>query len=302
MKKKLYYDLVKIVGKENIKVEEILKEHTFIKLGGKVDFYITPTTYKMVSKVVKLCNKYSFPLMVLGNGSNLIIRDGGIRGVIINLKNLDSVVIDDDTMFVEGGANTIEVSKEALENNLSGLEFACGIPGTIGGAIFMNAGAYGGQINDILIECLVVEKSGKIVMKNAKELEYDYRHSKLQENRDIVLAGKFKLEKSNYDKIKAVMDDLTYKRESKQPLEYPSCGSVFKRPKGYYAGKLIQDSDLQGYKIGGAEVSTKHAGFIVNKDNATANDYIKLIKHIQAVVKDKYNVELELEVKIVGEN
>ncbi|RIW31889.1 UDP-N-acetylmuramate dehydrogenase [Bacillus salacetis] len=302
--KKIHDKLLEVVKTENIKVDEMLRDHLYTKLGGKADFFITPTTYQEIQNVVKLSNEENIPFTLLGNGSNLIIKDGGIRGIVINLKHLDDISISSEgaTLVAQSGARIIDASRRALAESLSGLEFACGIPGTVGGALYMNAGAYGGEIKDVLDYAYVVDKEGNLVKRLASELDLDYRTSNIPENGDIVLEATFKLKPGNYADIKAVMDDLTYKRESKQPLEYPSCGSVFKRPPGYFAGKLIQDSQLQGTNIGGAEVSTKHAGFIVNKDNATAKDYISLIEHVQKTVKEKFDVELEREVRIIGED
>ncbi|WP_456273173.1 UDP-N-acetylmuramate dehydrogenase [Bacillus sp. AK031] len=300
--KKIHDKLMAVVKTENIKVDEMLKDHLYTKLGGKADFFITPTTYEEVQNVVKLSNEENIPFTLLGNGSNLIIKDGGIRGIVINLKHLDDISVDGTTLVAQSGSRIIDASRRALAEKLSGLEFACGIPGTVGGALYMNAGAYGGEIKDVLDYAYVVDKEGNLVKRLASELDLDYRTSNIPDNGDIVLEATFKLKPGEYEEIKAVMDDLTYKRESKQPLEYPSCGSVFKRPPGYFAGKLIQDSQLQGTNIGGAEVSTKHAGFIVNKDNATAKDYISLIEHVQKTVKEKFDVELEREVRIIGED
>ncbi|WP_421381919.1 UDP-N-acetylmuramate dehydrogenase [Bacillus salacetis] len=300
--KRIHDKLLDVVKTENIKVDEMLKDHLYTKLGGKADFFITPTTYEEVQNVVKLSNEENIPFTLLGNGSNLIIKDGGIRGIVINLKHLDDISTDGATLVAQSGARIIDASRRALAESLSGLEFACGIPGTVGGALYMNAGAYGGEIKDVLDYAYVVDKEGNLVKRLASELDLDYRTSNIPDNGDIVLEATFKLKPGDYEEIKAVMDDLTYKRESKQPLEYPSCGSVFKRPPGYFAGKLIQDSQLQGKNIGGAEVSTKHAGFIVNKDNATAKDYISLIEHVQKTVKEKFDVELEREVRILGED
>ncbi|MGD6802128.1 UDP-N-acetylmuramate dehydrogenase [Rossellomorea vietnamensis] len=300
--KKIYDKLLKVVKTENIKVDEMLRDHLYTKLGGKADFFITPTTYEEIQNVVKLSNEENIPFTLLGNGSNLIIKDGGIRGIVINLKHLDDISTDGEILVAQSGARIIDASRRALAESLSGLEFACGIPGTVGGALYMNAGAYGGEIKDVLDYAYVVDKEGNLVKRLASELDLDYRTSNIPDNGDIVLEATFKLKPAEYQEIKAVMDDLTYKRESKQPLEFPSCGSVFKRPPGYFAGKLIQDSQLQGTNIGGAEVSTKHAGFIVNKDNATARDYISLIEHVQKTVKEKFDVELEREVRIIGED
>ncbi|WP_281975991.1 UDP-N-acetylmuramate dehydrogenase [Halobacillus litoralis] len=301
-KQKIYNKLLDLVKKENVKVDEVLKDHLYTKLGGKADFFITPTSYKEIQNVVKLSNEDDIPFTLLGNGSNLIIKDGGIRGIVINLKHLDDISSDGNTIVAQSGARIIDTSRYALKKHLSGLEFACGIPGTVGGALYMNAGAYGGEIKDVLDYAYVVDKQGNLVKRLASDFELDYRTSNIPDNGDIVLEATFNLKPTSYDEIKTVMDDLTFKRESKQPLEYPSCGSVFKRPPGYFAGKLIQDSELQGTNIGGAEVSKKHAGFIVNKDNASTTDYISLIEHVQKTVKEKFGVDLEREVRIIGED
>ncbi|MGM0865298.1 MAG: UDP-N-acetylmuramate dehydrogenase [Bacillota bacterium] len=301
-KEKVFEELSKVMHSDNIKRDELLREHLYTKLGGKADFFLTPTTYEEVQNIVKLSNEVDVPFTLLGNGSNLIVKDGGIRGIVLHLKNFKDIKTTDQLIVAQSGAAIIDVSRRALAEKLSGLEFACGIPGTVGGALFMNAGAYGGEVKDVLDYCHVVDREGNLVKRTAAELELDYRHSNISEKGDIVLEATFSLKPGDYEEIKAVMDDLTDKRESKQPLEYPSCGSVFKRPPGYFAGKLIQDSELQGTNFGGAEVSTKHAGFIVNKDNATASDYISLIEHVQKTVKEKFDVELEREVRIIGED
>ncbi|RBP00041.1 UDP-N-acetylmuramate dehydrogenase [Rossellomorea aquimaris] len=301
-KEKVFEELSKVMHSDNIKRDELLREHLYTKLGGRADFFLTPTTYEEVQNIVKLSNEVDVPFTLLGNGSNLIVKDGGIRGIVLHLKNFKDIKTTDQLIVAQSGAAIIDVSRRALAEKLSGLEFACGIPGTVGGALFMNAGAYGGEVKDVLDYCHVVDREGNLVKRTAAELELDYRHSNISEKGDIVLEATFSLKPGDYEEIKAVMDDLTNKRESKQPLEYPSCGSVFKRPPGYFAGKLIQDSELQGTNFGGAEVSTKHAGFIVNKDNATASDYISLIEHVQKTVKEKFDVELEREVRIIGED
>ncbi|TMU84292.1 UDP-N-acetylmuramate dehydrogenase [Bacillus sp. BHET2] len=301
-KEKVFEELSKVMHSDNIKRDELLREHLYTKLGGRADFFLTPTTYEEVQNIVKLSNKVDVPFTLLGNGSNLIVKDGGIRGIVLHLKNFKDIKTTDQLIVAQSGAAIIDVSRRALAEKLSGLEFACGIPGTVGGALFMNAGAYGGEIKDVLDYCHVVDCEGNLVKRTAAELELDYRHSNISDKGDIVLEATFSLQPGAYEDIKIVMDDLTDKRESKQPLEYPSCGSVFKRPPGYFAGKLIQDSDLQGTNFGGAEVSTKHAGFIVNKENATASDYISLIEHVQKTVKEKFDVELEREVRIIGED
>lgn len=298
----IYKKLVNIVTEENVTRNKPLKNHTYTRLGGNADYFVTPVTYEQIAQIVKLANDIDIPFTLLGNGSNLIIRDGGIRGIVMYLGELSDIKVDETKIIAQSGALIADVSKFALSNHLSGLEFACGIPGSIGGALFMNAGAYGGEIKDILEKAVIITREGELLTLNADELDLDYRTSNIPKNGYIVLEAIFSLKKGKYDDIKAVMDDLTFKRESKQPLEYPTCGSVFKRPPGYFAGKLIQDSGLQGTQIGGAQVSLKHAGFIINKDGASADEYISLIKHVQAVVKEKFGVDLEREVRIIGEN
>lgn len=298
----LYDQLSRITSEENVMVDELIKNHTYTKLGGKADVYITPETYSEVQDIIKLANKEEVPFTMLGNGSNLIVKDGGIRGIVMNLQKLSSIWREEDKIVAQSGARIIDASRTALAESLAGLEFACGIPGSVGGALYMNAGAYGGEIKDVLENTIVVTKEGDIRTLTAAELDLDYRTSNIPDNGYIVLEATFALNKANSTDIREIMDDLTFKRESKQPLEYPSCGSVFKRPPGYFAGKLIQDSELQGTQIGGAEVSTKHAGFIVNKNNASATEYINLIRHVQKTVNEKFGVQLEREVRIIGED
>ena len=302
MKVNLYDQLARIVSEENITIDKPLKNHTYTRLGGNADYFVTPITYEQVSEVVKIAKENNEPFTLLGNGSNLIIKDGGIRGIVMYLGELKQVTVQREKIIAQSGALIADVSKQALSSHLTGLEFACGIPGSVGGALFMNAGAYGGEIKDVLIEATVVDHDGNIQTIDAADLGLSYRTSIIQTNHFIVLDATFRLQTGNYEEIKAQMDVLTYKRESKQPLEYPTCGSVFKRPQGHFAGKLIQDSGLQGQQIGGAQVSLKHAGFIINKDNATASEYIALIKHVQKTVKDRFNIDLEREVRIIGEN
>nr|WP_175476826.1 UDP-N-acetylmuramate dehydrogenase [Virgibacillus subterraneus] len=297
-----YEKLTTITSEKNVMVNEHLKNHTYTRLGGMADFFVTPETYEQVKQIVKLSIKDDIPFTLLGNGSNLIVKDGGIRGIVLNLKQLTSIETTGTTIVAQSGARIIDVSREALSKRLTGLEFACGIPGSVGGALFMNAGAYGGEIKDVLESAIVVDRNGDLYTLSAHDLDLEYRSSNIPEKGYIVLEATFSMEAGNYEEIKAVMDDLTFKRESKQPLEYPSCGSVFKRPPGYFAGKLIQDSGLQGKEIGGAQVSLKHAGFIVNKDGASAEEYIGLIHFVQDTVKDKFGVNLEREVKIIGED
>ena len=294
--------LLRILPAERVLQDEPLSAHTYTKLGGKADYFVAPHSYEEVRAVLELAHREAMPFMILGFGSNLIVRDGGIRGIVLNLNELNTIRREENRIIAQAGAAIIDVSRQALAEELSGLEFACGIPGTVGGAVYMNAGAYGGETKDVITNATVLTPEGQVLHLSKDELELDYRTSRVSKEGLIVLEATFELEPKNYEEIKEVMDDLTYKRESKQPLEYPSCGSVFKRPPGYFAGKLIQDSGLQGKRIGGAEVSLKHAGFIVNIDEATATEYISLIRHVQATVKEKFEVDLETEVKIIGED
>ncbi|WP_438733243.1 UDP-N-acetylmuramate dehydrogenase [Enterococcus sp. DIV1314a] len=281
--------------------DEPLKKYTYTETGGPADILAFPNTSAQVKALVDYCRNEDIPWIVLGNASNLIVRDRGIRGVVIILLEMKQIKLEGETIIVESGARLIEVSQVARDASLTGFEFACGIPGSVGGAVFMNAGAYGGEIKDIFVSAEVLLPSGEIITMDQDSMAFRYRHSQIQELGGIVLSSRFALKKGNPLEIKAKMRELTELREAKQPLEYPSCGSVFKRPEGHFTGKLVQDAGLQGYTLGGAQISMKHAGFIVNINQATATDYIQLIAHIQAVIKEKFAVTLEPEVRIIGE-
>ncbi|MDK8538072.1 UDP-N-acetylmuramate dehydrogenase [Staphylococcus haemolyticus] len=295
-------DLKSLIPEDIIKVNEPLKRYTYTETGGNADFYLSPTKNEDVQSIVRYAKEKDIPVTYLGNGSNIIIREGGIRGIVISLLSLNHINVSDDAIIAGSGSAIIDVSRAARDHVLTGLEFACGIPGSVGGAVYMNAGAYGGEIKDCIDYALCVNEEGDLIQFTNKELELDYRNSIVQKQHLVVLEAAFTLEPGKLDEIQAKMDDLTERRESKQPLEYPSCGSVFQRPPGHFAGKLIQDSDLQGYRVGGVEVSKKHAGFMVNVDNGTATDYEDLIHHVQKVVKEKFDVELHREVRIIGEH
>ncbi|WP_273852600.1 UDP-N-acetylmuramate dehydrogenase [Guptibacillus spartinae] len=294
-------ELRSILPEAELKINEPLNAHTYTRMGGCADVLVFPNTIEDARAAVEYAYQQNYPLTILGKGSNVIIQDGGIRGIVLNLSSLKSIDQKDKKVIAQAGARIIDASEFARDCKLSGLEFACGIPGSVGGAVYMNAGAYGGEIADCLESVLAVTKEGKLIKLTANELDLSYRHSNVEEKGLLVLEATFSLKDGDYHEIKAIMDDLTEKRETKQPLEYPSCGSVFKRPPGLFAGKLIQDSELQGTRIGGAEVSKKHAGFIVNIDNATATDYLDVIHHVQRTVKEKFDVELEREVRVIGE-
>ncbi|MBO0380501.1 UDP-N-acetylmuramate dehydrogenase [Staphylococcus hominis] len=294
-------DLKSLVPDNIIKVNEPLKRYTYTKTGGNADFYLSPIENEQVQTIVRYAQEHQLPVTYLGNGSNIIIREGGIRGIVISLLSLNHINVSDDAIIAGSGAAIIDVSRAARDHVLTGLEFACGIPGSVGGAVYMNAGAYGGEIKDCIDYALCVNEHGDLIQLTKEQLHLDYRNSVVQKQHLVVLEAAFTLEPGNLNEIQAKMDDLTERRESKQPLEYPSCGSVFQRPPGHFAGKLIQDSNLQGHRIGGVEVSTKHAGFMVNVDNGTATDYENLIHYVQKVVKEKFDVELHREVRIIGE-
>ncbi|WP_142827304.1 UDP-N-acetylmuramate dehydrogenase [Planococcus soli] len=295
-------DLRDFLTDDHVKMDEPLHLHTLTKMGGPADIFVSPTTEDETAFAVKYAYTNNIPLLLLGNGSNMVVRDGGFRGIVLTLKSLQAIRIEGTRVYAQGGANIKKVSKIAAANQLTGFEFACGIPGSIGGAMAMNAGAYGGEIKDVIIQATVLSKEGEKLVLSKEDLELDYRKSIITKKGFYVLSAEFELEIGKQTVIDAKMSELTYQRETKQPLEFPSAGSVFKRPPGNFAGKLIQDSGLQGRGFGGAEVSTKHAGFIVNKNNASANDYIKTIEMVKAAVQEKFGIDLELEVKIVGED
>ncbi|MCG3086772.1 UDP-N-acetylmuramate dehydrogenase [Sporosarcina cyprini] len=302
MAKHQWFDeLKKEITQGVVLMDEPLSKYTKTKLGGAADLLVIPGTIEEMEYAVTYADRNNVPILLLGNGSNMVVRDGGVRGIVLHMAKLDAIRIAGTSVHAEAGAHIIDVSRKAAEAVLTGLEFACGIPGSVGGAMAMNAGAYGGEIKDIIVQATVMDQTGKIFVLSKDELDLGYRHSIISDKGYYVLSADFELAVGDKEAIDAKIADLTYQRESKQPLEYPSAGSVFKRPPGYFAGKLIQDSGLQGKGFGGAEVSTKHAGFIVNKDNATATDYIKTIEMVKREVKDRFDVELEMEVKIVGE-
>lgn len=301
-KLKWYDELSKLINKDHVKKDEPLKTYTFTNTGGEADILVSPESNNEAGEVLSYCYENEVPVTFLGNGSNMIIKDGGIRGVVLFLGKMKDISHNGNKITAQAGAKIIDVSRYALDQKLTGLEFACGIPGTTGGALYMNAGAYGGEVSDVLESAVVVTDKGELQAVTADDLGLGYRTSNIPDRNLLVLEATFALQAGEYDVIKEKMDDLTFKRESKQPLEFPSCGSVFKRPPGYFAGKLIQDSDLQGVQIGGVMVSTKHAGFMVNVGGGTATDYVNLIRHVQETVKEKFGVDLETEVRIIGED
>ncbi|OAB38726.1 UDP-N-acetylenolpyruvoylglucosamine reductase [Paenibacillus macquariensis subsp. defensor] len=297
----VFNDLQKLVPNAIIQCHETLKGYVYTQMGGNADIRVVPSTYDEVQSIIKYAVDHNVRITTLGNGSNVVIRDGGIRGIVLQMTNLQDITLSERTLTAQSGASIIRVSQVALQHELTGLEFACGIPGTVGGALYMNAGAYGGEVADVLRDALVVDSTGQLLTLHKEDMKWGYRHSVFAGGEYTILQARFTLEPGDHSSIKEKMDDLTHLRESKQPLEYPSCGSVFKRPPNRFAGQLIQESGLQGVRIGGAEVSTKHAGFIVNVDHATASDYIALVAHVKDTVREKFGIDLETEVKFIGE-
>lgn len=296
--KELVKDIVQILGKENVLVDEPMKNHTTFKIGGLCDVFVKPTTIEQLREVIKLLKENDINYYIVGNGSNLLVSDDGYRGVIINLfNNFSEITVNDNIITASAGALLGKIGHVALENGLKGFEFATGIPGTLGGAVVMNAGAYGGEMKDVLVSATVLNKDGDIITLSNEELELGYRSSIIEKNEYIVISAEIRLQKGSKEEIKALIQELAMKRREKQPLEYPSAGSTFKRPKDNFAGKLIMDAGLRGYTVGGAMVSEKHCGFVINKDNATCEDVIKLTEDVKEKVKEQFGIELELEVK-----
>ena len=293
--------------------DEPMKKHTTFRIGGPADYYAEPDM-SQISKLIEMAKAYDMPVTVIGNGSNLLVGDKGIRGLVIGIgKGLSEIDVteavaqqstaQDNGHIITAGAGAIlaAVAAKAAEASLSGLEFASGIPGSVGGAVVMNAGAYGGEIKDVLIDATVLTADGELKTVTRDELDLSYRHSIVPEKGYIVLSARFRLIPKPKDEIKSYMAELRTKRVEKQPLEYPSAGSTFKRPEGYFAGKLIMDAGLRGYSVGDAQVSEKHCGFVVNKGESTAADVLTLIKDVQETVLKQFGVKLEPEVKMIGE-
>lgn len=302
MKQEFYEKLSKIVEKEQILIEEPMKKHTTFRIGGPAEYLILPQTAEEIADVVKLCRQEEIPWYIVGNGSNLLVADEGVRGVVIQLlRNFNQIQVEGCQIRMQAGAQNAAVAKRALDASLTGFEFAAGIPGTIGGAVVMNAGAYGGEMKDILKEVTVLDQNGMIRTIPAEELELGYRTSIIARKGYVVLEAVIVLKTGDPKEIKVAMDDLKEKRVTKQPLEYPSAGSTFKRPEGYFAGKLIMDAGLRGFSVGGAQISEKHCGFVINKGNATAKDVTELMDETKKIVMEKFGVALEPEVKRLGQ-
>ncbi|NLW22628.1 MAG: UDP-N-acetylmuramate dehydrogenase [Tissierellia bacterium] len=303
MDKDRLYQLFQDKDFGKILFNEPMKEHTSFKIGGPADVMIIPDSEGRIVEAVKFCRENNIKYFIMGNGTNLLVKDGGIRGVVIKIANgFNRIDIDGIRVVCQSGALLSTVANRLLKESLTGFEFASGIPGTIGGAITMNAGAYGGEMKDIVLKVRALDQNNKIVELTKDDMDFRYRGSRVVDEGLVVLAAEFQLEKGEYSKIEERMKDLTHQRTSKQPLEFPSGGSTFKRPEGYYAGKLIDDAGLRGIRYGDAQVSEKHCGFIVNTGKATFHDVYMLIQTVQKIVHDKFGVLLEPEIKIIGDD
>ena len=294
--------LQNLIGEAKVLVNEPMASHTTFRIGGPADYFVAPETVEELAAVLKLCKEEDMPYFILGNGSNLLVGDKGFRGVVIQLyKNFDGIALEGTKITAKAGAMLIRVAKEAGKAGLTGLEFASGIPGTIGGAMVMNAGAYGGEMKDVVTAVTILTKDGEIKTLSGEEMNFRYRGSVVEDEGYIVLEAVMELKEGNLEEIHTRMEELSVQRKTKQPIEYPSAGSTFKRPEGYFAGKLIQDAGLRGYQVGGAQVSEKHCGFVINAGGATAADVMKLMKDVSDKVNAQFGVTLEPEVKRIGE-
>lgn len=295
-------DLCHITGEENVLTDELMSRHTTFRIGGPADFFVTPEKKEQIGQIIELCRGRNIPYYIVGNGSNLLVGDRGYRGVIIQVfKKMNQIRAEGEKIYAQAGALLSKVAAAALEASLTGLEFASGIPGTLGGALRMNAGAYGGEMKQVTESAQVLTPDGEILVIPVDELGMSYRTSVISRNDYVVLEAVLKLHRGSQEEIRAGMEELKEKRVSKQPLEYGSAGSTFKRPEGYFAGKLIEDAGLRGFRVGDAQVSEKHCGFVINRGAATAAEVVQLMDQVRMRVKEKFGVDLEPEVKRIGE-
>ena len=302
MNQNLYGKLLNIMSEEQVKADEPMKIHTTFRVGGPAQFFVMPRTVEELQKVLVLCKEEKIPYYIVGNGSNLLVSDQGFAGIIIQIgREMNAVKVEGNVIRAQAGALLSGIANVALEAELAGFEFAAGIPGTLGGACVMNAGAYGGEMKDILREVTVLNPEGEVVTIPKEKLELGYRTSVIAKKGYIVVEAVMELHLGKKEEIRAFMNELRNKRVTKQPLEYPSAGSTFKRPEGYFAGKLIQDAGLRGFRVGGAQVSEKHCGFVINTGDATAADVAELIRQVTEKVEAAFHVTLEPEVKRLGE-
>lgn len=302
MTEKNIKDLLEIVGSDNCMENEPMKKHTTFRIGGAAKLFVVPQSVDVLKKVLSYCKEQNVKTFILGNGSNLLVSDKGFDGVIIQIyRNMNKIIRDGNSFRIEAGALLSSISAKACEAGLSGFEFASGIPGTLGGAVVMNAGAYGGEMSQVVTEVTLLNDNLEVEVLGKEQLEFGYRKSVVSKKGAVVLEAVITLQEGNVEDIKACMDELRAKRKEKQPLEFPSAGSTFKRPEGNFAGKLIMDAGFRGYSVGGAQVSEKHCGFVINKGNATAEDVIELTNRIKEKILNDNNILLELEVKLLGE-
>lgn len=301
MRKEVYETLCKISGVDNVLRQEPMSRHTTFRTGGPAELLVTPDAAEL-PEIITYCRNDQIPYLVIGNGSNLLVGDKGIKGVVVEVgRRMSAVSVEGTTVTAGAGALLSSIASKAASEGLTGFEFASGIPGSLGGAVVMNAGAYGGEMKDVLQEAAILTADGEVRHLSLQELELSYRHSIIPEMGFLVLGAKISLKAGEKEDIYAYMHELKEKRVSKQPLEYPSAGSTFKRPEGYFAGKLIEDAGLRGFQVGGAQVSEKHCGFVVNKNNASSADIRSLMEQVQQIVFEKFGVKLEPEVKFTGD-
>ena len=284
----------------NVYTKESMKKHTTFRIGGNADYFLIPENTSELQSAIKICRANNIPYFILGNGSNILVSDKGIEGAVISTEKLNTIEVYEDTIYAQAGAKLSKTASIAAENSLSGFETLSGIPGTVGGAVFMNAGAYGGEIKDVALEVYAIDENGNEKTFSNSECNFGYRSSVFSSGEYIITGAKFRLRTKDKDEITAQMRDYAERRRDRQPLSFPSAGSTFKRPEGYFAGKLIQDSGLRGFAIGGAAVSEKHCGFVVNTGNATCSDVVNLIDYIKKCVYEKFGVMLHEEVRIIG--
>lgn len=297
-----YKDICSIVGDEQILTNEPMSRHTTFRIGGPADYFIMPGTAEELAQVIRLCREADVPFYIMGNGSNLLVGDKGYRGAVIQIfKRMNEVRVEDDCIYAQAGALLSKIAAEALKAGLGGFEFASGIPGTLGGALMMNAGAYGGEMKQVLKSAEVLDMEGNVFSLPVEEMELGYRTSIFSKKGYIVLGAEIVLQPGSPQEIREKMDDLKERRVTKQPLEYGSAGSTFKRPEGYFAGKLIQEAGLRGFRVGDAQVSEKHCGFVINRGNATAAEVVRLMNEVTDRVEKNSGVRLEPEVKRIGE-
>ncbi len=302
MSQNLINELYRIVGKQNLKLDEPMTKHTTFRIGGPAQYFVMPQSVEELGQVIQLCRAEQTSYFIVGHGSNLLVSDSGISGVVIQLdQNLSHFSIDGTSVRAMAGVMLGRLGLAIRDAGLTGFEFAAGIPGTLGGAIMMNAGAYGGEMKDIVTRVQLMDADGNLFERSGKDMDFSYRHSAIEGTDYVVIGATLMLEKGNVDTITERMEELAQARRTKQPLEYPSAGSTFKRPEGYFAGKLIMDAGLAGYQVGGAQISEKHCGFVINRGGATARDVMQLIEDVRQKVYEKFQVELEPEVRLTGD-